>query len=306
MQRIQLLVLGISAATLTFFTATARADHGTFLPDAPFQLGNPATVNVTAWSTADADVTAFNQNVSQGGKNVGTINFNYDTLTGTTVARRANVFGAGLSGGFTTRPNAGIGIVDGFALSWAQVVLPATTLAGRNSWNSPNGSAFPDTANTTSPAYPALTVSRGPAPTIGFRDYPIRGTTAGTWRAELALVGIDEDTHTIRIVDTFGWGFVVTAAPASVTPFAPRAWGPATATFDTTLRNAFSGPDGAGINGVHGTAWTVEDNLNTFPVFTFPAPEPTCFGLLLVVGAGGLARRPNRGMAHETKSAQCF
>jgi hypothetical protein len=300
MRQVQALVVVFFVGVLALIAGTARAAHGTYLPSAPFGLGSPLVLNVTSWTNTDANTPVFARAVSQEGTPVGNINFNYDTYTGAVAAGYANTgataVGAGLSGGFNI--GAGVTTVPGFTLAWAQVVSPATTIPGANQWNSPQppapGAAFPDTSNTTSPSYAFLTVAAGPAPTIGFQDFPFRYPSSGnqTWLAEDALVGINTTTDTMRIVGSFLWGFGVTMTPAGVTANAPSSWGPVTTTFDSTETNAFSA---TGINGVSGTTWTIQNDLALYPVFA--VPEPATVGLLLVVGLAGLSLRPKRAAA---------
>jgi hypothetical protein len=298
MRHIHSLLIAVVLSISAVFTGTAQAQHGNMLPSAPFGLGNPLAFNVTSWSNTDANTPVFNQNVYQsgapGGLYAGQINFNYDTWTGVVAPGYANsgavALGAGLSGGFTIAP--GVSVVPGFTLAWAQIVTPATTIAGQNSWSAPNGTGFPDTSGTTSPVYPFLSLAGGGPVTTPFQDFPTRYPSAGAqnWLAEDALVALNNTTDTMRIVDSFLWGFNITAGGA-VTASSPSFWQAPTSTFVTTETNAFSA---AGINGVSGTTWTIQNNLAQFPVFV---PEPATMGLLLVSGVGLLSRRPKKRAA---------
>jgi hypothetical protein len=281
-------------AAVMLLTGTARANHGTYLPNTSFTLGSGASqITVNNWSNTAP--TSFTPNVTQNGTTVGSLIFNYDSWTGFLTSSPSTIaVGAGLSGGFNI--SNGITVVPGYTLAWAQVVLPVTTIAGNNSWSAPNGTAFPDTSGTTSPAYPFLFVAVGsPAPTDGFQDFPDRFPSSGdqTWEAEDALVGIDSATDTMRIVDSFLWGYGVTDSPAGVTSNAPSLWGAPSTTFVNTETDAFSA---TGINGVSGTTWTIENNVTLYPVFA--VPEPNGVALLLAASIVAMALRPRRATAH--------
>ncbi len=245
-------------------------NHGDFLPTS---LNFGSSITGVAWSTPGNNLPSFVATVTQAGTAVGTIDFSYDTWTGnyTYIGITA---GAGIAGGFFM--NHDTSVVPGFQLDWVQVILPATTLAGNNAWNAPNGSAFPDTVNTRSPAYPFQSLPVTPAvppgvPTVAMYDYPDRFAAQGnqTWRAELGLVALDPATAQARIIGTFVWGFGVTGNPAGVTAAPPLSWGAASSTFDATLASAFSGSP---VNGVTGTAWTFDDDPADFSVFAVPEP----------------------------------
>ncbi len=282
---------------LAFVTSAARADHGTYLPSASFFTGGTTpTARIDSWGFTDATTPVFNANVVYNGVTEGTINFNYDTFTGTTLppatfpaTPAVSLAGAGLSGGFNIGQN--VGVIAGFSLAWVQVVLPGTTIAGQNAWNAANGSGFPDTQDTTSPIYPFQTVAVGANPTVGFVDFPFRYPSQGnqTWRAELGLVALNNSTHQIRPVESFIWGFDVTKSPEGVSMSPPQQWSPVNDTFDNILITSF--------NGTKGTLWTMQDVPSVYPIFTMITPEPGCLNILLLTALPVLSRRPRRGAA---------
>jgi hypothetical protein len=276
------LVLACSAS------ATGWANTQNYLPATPFELGSPASIDVTAYGSNPG--TQYTQDVTCNGHDVGYVDFTYNTWTGNTlpVTNPLNVtVGGALAGGFFS--NGVCQPAPGWQLGWVQIV--SSTFSGTNVWGAPDGSWFPDTANKTDPDYPyqSLPVTPATAPTVAFQDFPNRYPKNGNqyWLAELGLVCKNPTTHVCDIVDTFDWGFNVVGnnpGPGGVTSVVPYGWGAPSANYINTLENAFDGEGGS-------TDWTFSTNCSGCCV-----PEPATFPLLVsallgLAGAGYLRRR---------------
>ncbi len=284
-------LLAVAALTAgASFGSPVLGANGTFLFDSPGDLG---TSELTAWKA----VKEFKvDKVTNGGFDIGRLDFTYDTWDGKVTADNTPTWGAGIGGGFFQTADAEIKPVAGFSVKWIQTVSPDVAGAS-NVWKGANGSEYPDTGGSiTSPLYPHHTLPGGinpapAAPTMPFQDFPNRFTLkdgdnkdiVNKWRAELALVGVNETDKEVRIIGSFYWGFDVKAG-GGVEQSQPRLWTTyASSSFLDTFRNAFCGNDGAGLNGVKGTLWTFNDKA----VFV---PTPGAISLL-VLAAGLIARR---------------
>ncbi len=273
------LVLAVSGTALA-------AIHGTYLPDTTFPLGNPPTIDVTAYGSANG--TEFTQDViCQGHGKVGYISFTYDTWTGNTLPAPGTATGGGaLAGGFFK--TADCQLAPGWQLGWVQIV--SSTFSGSNVWGAANGTWFPDTGNSkTDPDYPyqSLPVVANPAPTVAFQDFPNRYPSDGDqyWLAELGLVCKNLTTHEMDIIDTFLWGFNI--SNGTFTANSPHLWSAPTANYITTLETYF--------DGTHDNAdWTIGTDCSHCCI-----PEPTAIVVWSLLG--GLAviagRRRRRKIA---------
>jgi hypothetical protein len=230
-----------------------EAAHGRFLRD-PAKSKNVGTWDNDGGGTSPV---AFDSNVTVGGDLVGTIKFDYDTFLG----KGANPTrgGASLSGGFYLNSN-NFAVMPGYTLEWVQTVF--STRSGQNNWGinpATNGGEFPDAtpkdraANPTfAPSYALITTAQNPpngigAPTLGFQDTPSRGFANGTqnWLAELGLVCIAntpnaQGVRQVDVIDSFLWGFTLTAGTIAVQDDPPSLWGPPTASFLNTLNSYYS------------------------------------------------------------------
>ncbi|MFO0852496.1 MAG: hypothetical protein U0871_28645 [Gemmataceae bacterium] len=279
---------GRLALTAVWLMAAGAAQAG-FLPAAPFDLGGNPTPRVTGYGQARD--THFSQDVRLRVCDmdlvIGKMDFDFNTTAITIGADRYG--GAALAGQFVFTAGDKICLEPGSQFGWVQVV--AATQSGANEWNAPDGTRFPDTQSRgTDPDYPFESLPDGtrPANGVAFQDFPFRGLNPDqTWIAELGLVCKNPTTHVAHIIGTFLWGFSTTNGVVTGDP--PHAYGSPTASYITTLQNAFDGK-------VHGpftsTKWTFDQNAaDCFVCVPCPAPAGLTLVLAGAVAAAGGVRR---------------
>lgn len=233
-------------------------------------------------------------NVIHNGIRLGELRFSYANWSGRTdgMPGAPNTGGGALAGGFYPKMNPNVvPKLDQGKLAWIQVVQ--ADLSGVNVWRAPDGTPFPDTTNTLSPKYPhqnlpgGLNPAPAPGPEAAFQDFPNRFPTGANqhWHAELGLALMDNITREARIIGTFSWGFRIDAAGVVRRQW-PANWGTPSAAYMQTLQDAFSGPNGRGLNGVHGTLW----DINQRPAYNL-IPTPATAALFSAAGLVAWRRR---------------
>jgi hypothetical protein len=267
---------------LVLCLAPARGD---LLPATPFKLGEaPNTIDVNKFG-ADKS-TNFTQDVFGNWDGmpmkVGSISFDYNTWYGKT-AGGTDTGGGALAGQFAFAAAGMAALKPGFVMGWVQTVV--ATVSGSNEWEAPDGTWFPDTkSKQTDPDYPFQSLPDGTVPkqpSVAFQDFPNRFFGKDQyWLAELGLVCKNLTTHEAHVVDTFLWGFDVTAATSTIVANPPHFWSAPTTTYLDTLNNYFDGKQHGDFTS---TKWTFDANgADCWQC----VPEPSS---LAIAGLGGVA-----------------
>jgi hypothetical protein len=271
----------------------AFAQHGRYLRDPP------ASNVVGSWGNFKP--TAFDMKVTVGKNTFGTIDFDYDTFL--RPGARPNGGGAALSGGFYLSNNWKVG--NGLTLEWAQVVtatITGTDPAQNFKLPAKNAGAYPDADASNAanplgfaPVYPFTTTSLNPpngvpAPFLGFRDASSRNFSDGnqSWLAELALVAVAapdaKGVTTVDVIDTFDWGFNLTAAPNSIKSLSPFGLGPPSAEFLATENSFYSGMS-PNVGGNTGVVTPKYHFVYDPDVLSAAVPEPSSW-VMAAIGTG--------------------
>ncbi|MBI4578502.1 MAG: hypothetical protein HY718_02300 [Planctomycetes bacterium] len=256
--------LGVSFLWVLMVASIAGAQN--LLPDAPppgytvqsVQPGAGVALKINRYT---AEKTAHNWNVNCPGESerLGTMRFEYAPYTGDLDGGNLNDFGGAIIRGGFTKTNDECETPPGWSYRWLQRIV----VSGDQTVDTIDGDPlYPDHTATGFDALLFDSPGRGPL-----------GTAAQniSWRAESALVCVNDKQ--IKVIGAFTWGFdiVTNAGTTSVNPFRPQGWANAIPAGLSTRFTAEYGP-----SGTEDTGWTLELGCCCIP-------EPTTL-LLLAVG----------------------